>query len=127
MKRSVPGFLLLPYILILPVTVVVFQKRCCRFTLLLLPFFREGVVTFSAAVVKIGSGVVSASLFAGIKKRLPESPCSPEALDFKPFSHFGNSIFLYHFWVLYFGVNINQLFCFRIIEHLTIIPHLCHK
>lgn len=60
MKESAPlGLLLLPYILILPVAVVVFPNGCCRFALLLLSFFREGVVTFSAAVVKIGSGVAA--------------------------------------------------------------------
>ena len=95
-------FGLLPYILILPVAVVDFQKGCCRFALLLLPFFRESVVTFSAAVVKMGCGVVIASSVSGIKKEPPESPHSPKALDFKPFSHFDNSIFSYHFLVLYF-------------------------
>lgn len=102
MKESAPGLLLLSNLLILPVAVVVFQIGCCRFALLLLPFFREGVVTFSAAVVKIGSGVVSVLTFADIKKEPSESPCSPKALDFKPFSHFDNSIFSYHFLVLYF-------------------------
>ena len=105
--------------------VAVFKGGCYRFALLLLSSFRESVVTFSAAVVKIGCGVVGMLLFVDIEKEPPESLCFPKTLEFKLFSHFDNSIFSYHFLSLHFRIDINEP-PLRVLHYFfTVTTHLC--
>lgn len=76
MKRSVPGFLLLSNLLILPVAVV---SGCCHIFSLLLPFFSVGVVVFSAAVVTLDFAVAVMSVAIEHKERAAGEPLISES------------------------------------------------
>lgn len=109
MKRSVPGFLLLPYILILPVAVVTFFSWMLSHFSLLLSFWLEVLSNSPQLLSRLTTLLLLCRRQLGIKKELPEKPQSPKALDFKPFCRSDNGIYLYQFLGLHFGVNAGVL------------------